>query len=649
MQIYHLLLLSLAGNHRAYGMFNVGNWFERMTTYMHDVGSSMADQSWKVINGQWHNKVSISPTYTQEMGKITVNGKGGSHLIDNDQSIVTFRYGPRTTIKPTTTKTTTPSTTIQLSTQLSEAILDEETNKPNSDRGSDMMMQMLGLVDDTKSLMDSLVDLSTTLDNNDQEPEQIPTLFDNAKSSSTKEDIVISVRLAITLTSGLYNISAFEEASTTLQEALDNVTFDDIKLAELQSSELVDTFYTEWENEMGSYLKTRFAMNTNINFRFISTPFPEDPLSFTSFDDNTIELLLEEIATSLNTLKPKEIMELDDIIYAKDLHVVDETTNTDISIDSLEEGSGDSETKCFSDDCWYFDEPTQRCQVKHNAIGRCYDLICAHDEIRVIFSSTLFGITDGEAFPFGTDLLNNCHPTWDEASSAWTWSSALGSCGMEVGRYSSTAQLGFNVTLTADKKHSLIANNEFVTTSAHGRINFECTYLTSIDLTTTTSQQNSFGSQAHDVGSESGHSLAHGFSISTHTDWRFQGMQHRVKMGSPLFVEVKWSLTGLGGRVQFYVKHCALKDETKSLDIVQDNCYSKTVNAALVSRNHLVDHNSRFKYETFTFAKKNTGAQVLQCSVELCLASEDCINRQCDSDSHMSYSLFGMRNEEITW
>lgn len=113
-------------------------------------------------------------------------------------------------------------------------------------------------------------------------------------------------------------------------------TFDDIKLAELQSSELVDTFYTEWENEMGYYLKTRFAMNTNINFRFISTPFPENPLSFTSFDDNTIELLLEEIATSLNTLKPKGIMELDDIIYAKDLHVVDETTNTDISIDSLE-------------------------------------------------------------------------------------------------------------------------------------------------------------------------------------------------------------------------------------------------------------------------------------------------------------------------
>merc|ERR1712025_129996 len=85
-----------------------------------------------------------------------------------------------------------------------------------------------------------------------------------------------------------------------------------------------------------------------------------------------------------------------------------------------------------------------------------------------------------------------------------------------------------------------------------------------------------------------------------------------------------------------------LKSSTQSLAIVKGNCYSETVNAALISEFHTAKDNSVFKYDTFTFTDQSgQSSQLLECVVDLCLPDEDCVRRDCDPDPSMQYSLYG--------
>jgi len=134
---------------------------------------------------------------------------------------------------------------------------------------------------------------------------------------------------------------------------------------------------------------------------------------------------------------------------------------------------------------------------------------------------------------------------------------------MDVERLPSEASVGFNITFTADATRSYYSNNVPETFTAHGVINFQCTYLTSIAISDSPT-----GSQSHSMGDATGHSLAPNFEMSTHTDWTFSGMKYpTVQMGATLFVEIKWTLNSLYDKVKFYIRDCSQSDKIGSLKI----------------------------------------------------------------------------------
>ena len=62
---------------------------------------------------------------------------------------------------------------------------------------------------------------------------------------------------------------------------------------------------------------------------------------------------------------------------------------------------------------------------------------------------------------------------------------------------------------------------------------------------------------------------------------------------------------------------------TKSVAVVQDNCYSSAVSARLISSEHKQSEKAEFSYKTFSV--KN-GSQLqdaeLKCSIRLCLVQD---------------------------
>lgn len=71
-------------------------------------------------------------------------------------------------------------------------------------------------------------------------------------------------------------------------------------------------------------------------------------------------------------------------------------------------------------------------------------------------------------------------------------------------------------------------------------------------------------------------------------------------MGAPLFVEIGWDAESLESVLNFVVRDCTLKSTTQSLQILKDNCYSETVNAALISESHTAKGNV-WKLNLFIF------------------------------------------------
>ena len=59
-----------------------------------------------------------------------------------------------------------------------------------------------------------------------------------------------------------------------------------------------------------------------------------------------------------------------------------------------------------------------------------YSVTCDDQQMSLSFNNQLYG-TAGTAGEFGTDT---CDPTYDAATSTWTWSKDLGSCSQTISR-----------------------------------------------------------------------------------------------------------------------------------------------------------------------------------------------------------------------
>jgi len=614
MKIKFLLLLLVKvitgypGTYGQLGTFkNLGEWFQKIKAHVGEVAGKGLEASWhQATNGRWTKKVHIKPQYIQSMGDVTYNGvkdKDGKY-IKTSQTLVTFRpYEAAPT-----------------------QLLDVGPTSPPTTKGPVTIPPIGPFPSDIDGIEATLL--------GDDKVDAIPSLYDSLVGSDSSSTVEVTFKLVFNVGLVFLEKTVYYYQQQYLEEIIrDSNAFDSLKLAKFESIEIIGSTYTELRVTSGP-TSSRKAMNTNLKLTLSSGLFP-DGTTFTVFDDATNAHLLAEITAAINAFQAAEVNYFDDSsrVTQSDLNIVDENQ-------SIEETEQSLDHSCLSDECWYFDVNTMECQMRPEAAGHCYDLYCAHDGVQIKFHESFFGIQAGDAFPF-LSSDDECYPVWNNETALWEWNTGLGDCGMEFGRLSTTAHIGFNLTFGTSSQRSYIESDELITRRSDGQVKFECTYVTSIALAA-----DETGSQAHGLPAQSGHSLAHGFSIELHTDTTFEGMKlNKVKMGAPIFVAVKWGVSSaLAERVRFYVRDCRVVNGETSLAIVENNCYSEMVGAALISESHIVATSSSFKYNTFSFTDSAGGGQKLECSVELCLLGEDCINRRCNLNSYMRWSLFGKRD-----
>jgi len=173
--------------------------------------------------------------------------------------------------------------------------------------------------------------------------------------------------------------------------------------------------------------------------------------------------------------------------------------------------------------------------------------------------------------------------------------------------------------------------------------NFQCQYPTGVSIANTrlAKVKNII---ANDAIIAKG-SLKNGFSMEIYKDSEYQTPVNteNVTIGQTLYPEVSWSLDGLGGKLNFFVKSCKIHiNETHQLEIVKDNCYAHAVSAKLESSTHLQRFSSRFSFKSFSNFDQTQNKQKLVCQIRICSTkSMGLLKRQklCPTGS-LNYRLF---------
>ena len=99
-------------------------------------------------------------------------------------------------------------------------------------------------------------------------------------------------------------------------------------------------------------------------------------------------------------------------------------------------------------------------------------------------------------------------------------------------------------------------------------------------------------------------------------------------MGFTMYVQVSWNPIVLKDKMGFFVKECKIielnekKEAIYGINILDQTCFAQVVQAEPIGKaleSKVVSFDSQFKYRSFSFNRKQSGYQVLQCQVEFCI------------------------------
>ena len=112
--------------------------------------------------------------------------------------------------------------------------------------------------------------------------------------------------------------------------------------------------------------------------------------------------------------------------------------------------------------------------------------------------------------------------------------------------------------------------------------------------------------------------------------WKFQRMQ-----------------TGLETQLKFYIDNCSIKQESVSVNVIEDNCYASGLSVKKISTDKIQPRSSRFSFVAFlTQDSQMQESSMLQCNVNLCVvADNNCVintvDSQCPNEINYKYTVNG--------
>lgn len=146
--------------------------------------------------------------------------------------------------------------------------------------------------------------------------------------------------------------------------------------------------------------------------------------------------------------------------------------------------------------------------------------------------------------------------------------------------------------------------------------------------------------------------LKSGFSLDLYTDEAQQSTVdgQNLYIGAPVYADMTWSVTTTQTLVNFYVDDCDIVDDTHTVNMIRDNCYSMALGVRQLgmktAEDKLVSSSSKFSFISFTIGKQaRLEAQLsIVCKVKLCVVTDtDCTGAlsktddDCDGKSEMEY------------
>jgi hypothetical protein len=225
----------------------------------------------------------------------------------------------------------------------------------------------------------------------------------------------------------------------------------------------------------------------------------------------------------------------------------------------------------------------------------------------VTFDSGLFGAENG---------ISGVVPTPTVEASGYSLTCGLGECNMQHKVVGNEVVFSFELAQQGvDRTRSEIENNKIelgeltlVTSPFAVGVTFECSYPMGITV-----ESDPFSVQDIDVtgAKTSTGKLDDGFSLEL-TD---ESGGPNVVLGGLLEVAAKWEVTGLSD-VTFYFDRCGVVHGAKTVNVIQDSCYSVALKAG---GGVSTPTEITFKFKTFGVEGENATSQTLTCDIKLCV------------------------------
>jgi hypothetical protein len=137
--------------------------------------------------------------------------------------------------------------------------------------------------------------------------------------------------------------------------------------------------------------------------------------------------------------------------------------------------------------------------------------------------------------------------------------------------------------------------------------------------------------------------------LSLSTDKNFSSKLNNLSLafiGSKIYGRISWEIPSLENKLQFFIENCKVDIQDQIINIIDQNCYLKTLGAKLEGDGHVQSSHSTFSFTSFTiFNSKNLRGQKedVICDIRICLHGKCELNQNC-ANIHpgLEYSINGV-------
>lgn len=241
--------------------------------------------------------------------------------------------------------------------------------------------------------------------------------------------------------------------------------------------------------------------------------------------------------------------------------------------------------------------------------------------MNVEFDSNLFGISDNQSpNPFPSTRS----PSFSNGK--WRLDCALGECGMTVTtrEINSQTYLVFGYSFSTKATPVNVNDMDIYMRRMAATVEFECAYRNEVKVSS-----EEFSVHAIDAAGKTTNfgSLEDGFTLSLFTDTTMTTAvdASNLFIGRGVFAKVDWTVRSLSTLVNFYLDSCDIEiSGSKSLRLIDRNCYANTFSAKQLQPNKVVAQSSRFCFTSFIVGSgARTMKMQLTCNVKVCSVKEN--------------------------